>query len=690
MARKSKRTPSRTRSSRSTTPKREKPRRTTAPEPSLDKMRKFVRREAVRFLDVPNINSVGIGIKHKPGSPLDNNKCIQFTVDRKMAPESLESVGSRMIPATFEIDGKLVPTDVVQRRFKCAFEVLPEAFKEPDPRKSRRDVLQPGLSISHPKGTAGTLGAIVYDRSNGQPLMLSNWHVLHTSRGAIGDTVVQPGPHDDNRLDGNLAGKLLRSHLGAAGDCAVATIEGRATNPEVIGLKGVIPARLGRAELGDTVVKSGRTTAVTWGRVTRIEVQTRMEYDDRAVIVGGFEIGPHPRHLPGDGEISKGGDSGSAWMAVDPANQTITDIMLGLHFAGESSEQSPEFALACNAEAVFEKLAVSLLPPPPPPGSSPAEVPPRAAPRPGRQPASATASAAGRTFGGDGYDDNFLGTRIALPTPTATTRRDIVGAERNGYTHYTHFSLAMRASRRLCAVTAWNINAEREKPSINKKIDWDTDPRLPQEVQIGNELYADTDFDRGHIAKREDLVWGPKSEAKRANDDSFCYTNSTPQHHKFNRHAPALWKSLEDEIYQQADVANGRVTLFGGPIFRPDDREFLPKAAPRGTKPVRIPREYYKIVAYRDAAAGRVKAHAFILSQADLIRGKLEALAAESLDLVKFKMYQVTVAEIEQRIGFAMPDMRRLDTKLRGPAGESLEPRAVPTPRLIERFSDIL
>ena len=76
------------------------------------------------------------------------------------------------------------------------------------------------------------------------------------------------------------------------------------------------------------------------------------------------------------------------------------------------------------------------------------------------------------------------------------------------------------------------------------------------------------------------------------------------------------------------------------------------------------------------------------LSQADLVRGRLEALAPESLDLAKFEMYQVDVADIEKATGLSMPTFRRFDTKA---APERLRPeglllRAKP----IRSFADIV
>ena len=292
--------------------------------------------------------------------------------------------------------------------------------------------------------------------------------------------------------------------------------------------------------------------------------------------------------------------------------------------------------------------------------------------------------AAARTIGGTGYDPHFIGVRLPVPVAaTAVVRNDLIGAAGTRIVHYTHFSLSMRKSRRLAAFVAWNIDGHITKPG-SKSASWQLDPRVPADVQIDNTLYEGTTFDRGHIAKREDLLWGGADLAARANDDSFCYTNATPQHEKFNRLAPGLWKSLEDEIFKQVDVADLRITLLGGPILAADDRPFLPPGAPRGTTAVLIPRQFFKIVAYRDNDDGRVKALAFRLSQASL----LEPGPTGRLDLSRFKMFQVDVREIETLTGLRMTAFRRVDAKA---LHERQAPGGLRQPeRPIKSFADIV
>ena len=204
---------------------------TSADEKLLASLRQFIRTKGADYLEDPNISSIGVGHKITDGKPT-GEVSLQFTVDKKAAEP--EALGTEPIPEMIVVDGVAVPTDVIERSYRPAFRVVTEA--DPPHAKLRVDPILPGVSVGHVRVSAGTIGCIVYDKNDGTPLILSNWHVLHGPAGALGDVIVQPGPHDDNRLDGNRLGQLKRSHLGAAGDCAVATIETVASKQRSPGL----------------------------------------------------------------------------------------------------------------------------------------------------------------------------------------------------------------------------------------------------------------------------------------------------------------------------------------------------------------------------------------------------------------------------------------------------------------------
>lgn len=551
---------------------------------------------------------MGIGFKTKDGKATKET-CIQFTVGRKVAPEALENIGAIELPKSFVIDGVEVPTDVVQRRFETtAREVQLEAKLEAAaPRKTAVNPVVPGVSIGHPSITAGTAGCVVYDAATGAPYILSNWHVLNGPQGRVGDDIVQPGRHDDNRVDRNVVGKLARSHLGVAGDCAIVTIDHRRLAAEIVEL-GVAVVRIGEAELGDKVVKSGRTTGVTRGIVQRIHVEARINYDEAGDHnIGCFEIGPDPDHPAPDGEISMGGDSGAGWLSVQ--RNAPSDMMLGLHFAGEVGDE-PEHALACYAGSVFEKLGIRPSPP-----------------------AERVLEAAGQ-----GYNVSFIGAAVPLPTAAAAeVRDDLLEAGGRTVFDYTHFSLAMSRSRRFARWVAWNIDGGALRSVSRNGIPFRKDPNLPANAQVGDELYSNNPLDRGHIARRADLVWGPLPEARRANVDSFFFTNITPQHEAFNQSdAGGIWGELENAIFADVNVEDMKVSVLGGPIFWETDQVF------RG---VRLPKRFWKIIYFREEGEKSVTGKGYVLTQEDLLSD------LEALELPEFAVFEVPISRIADMTG---------------------------------------
>jgi endonuclease G len=279
-------------------------------------------------------------------------------VDRKSGPKvSLDELNSVEIPKKIKIGTAYIPTDILERKYNLSYQLVEEVAV--NKRKVKLDPILPGISICNDKGTAGTLGCIVYDQHNNTPYVLSNWHVLHGNNGNIGNTIVQPGPYDDNRILQNKMGVLVRSYLGRAGDCAIATIEGRGYSEKIYKFDTSIE-NLCEPEYGDKVMKSGRTTNVTHGIVVRINVVSRINYGGNMGVkeVGCFEIGLDKAYQPRNGEISMGGDSGASWVIAKKGKPT--DILAGLHFAGETRDNPYEHALACYPKSVFEKLEIKL------------------------------------------------------------------------------------------------------------------------------------------------------------------------------------------------------------------------------------------------------------------------------------------------------------------------------------------
>ncbi len=238
-----------------------------------------------------------------------------------------------------------------------------------------------------------------------------------------------------------------------------------------------------------------------------------------------------------------------------------------------------------------------------------------------------------------GYDADFLSVPIVSPELDSSIKADAVRLNGSEAIPYTHFSLALSTPRRFAIWVAWNIDGGTIKRLDRRGIEFKKDPRLPATAQVSNELYKGPNnrLDRGHIARRADLLWGPLADAQRANRDSFFYTNITPQMDDFNQSAKnGLWGRLEDAVFEDVEVDDLRVSVFGGPVFLPDDRLF------RG---VQIPREFWKVLVYSEQ--GTLKCKAFLLTQSlDL---------SESLDLNEFRVFQVNLSEVRNRARISFP-----------------------------------
>jgi endonuclease G, mitochondrial len=237
-----------------------------------------------------------------------------------------------------------------------------------------------------------------------------------------------------------------------------------------------------------------------------------------------------------------------------------------------------------------------------------------------------------------GYDPDFLDTTVALPILTDAQRQNAAknsAAENEDSTilPYTHFSIVMNRRRQLAYYTVVNIDGNQSTDLERGRDRWYFDSRIAESEQIGEALYSRNKLDRGHLVRRLDPVWG--SQSSRANDDSFHFTNCSPQHEKFNQ-GKDLWQGLENYILDNADVRNQKVTVFTGPVMDEEDPIY------RG---VRLPLAFWKIIAYVKAD-GTLATGAYMLEQENLVQ-----------DLVGFEaafdpsVYRVELSHLKERTG---------------------------------------
>lgn len=189
----------------------------------------------------------------------------------------------------------------------------------------------------------GTLGALV--QATNIPYILSNNHVLaKTNKGIIGEDIIQPGLIDQNPVcykDYNdvvadlskfVPISFTRGTINKV-DAAIAQVRSGAVDSSGYILQiGVVSNAIVPPALNMPVKKSGRTTGLTTGTITAINVTVDVIYNkvcgigsQKARFIGQIMIGP--------GGFSAGGDSGS--LIVEDC--LPSPRALGLLFAGSST-----------------------------------------------------------------------------------------------------------------------------------------------------------------------------------------------------------------------------------------------------------------------------------------------------------------------------------------------------------------
>jgi hypothetical protein len=206
----------------------------------------------------------------------------------------------------------------------------------------------PGYSIGHYNITAGTFGCLAHDirrcsfkpekesectpsreECPGDYLILSNNHVLAASNQAHpGDQILQPGPFDGGVYPSDAVATLERFEpivfTFPQGynlvDAAVARpAHSRNVTASIIG--ALIPRGIDQAFIGGLVIKAGRTTQITVGRVIGVNATIAVNYGVGLAVF---------RHQIITTAMAAGGDSGSLLM---DANLNA----VGLLFAGSAA-----------------------------------------------------------------------------------------------------------------------------------------------------------------------------------------------------------------------------------------------------------------------------------------------------------------------------------------------------------------
>jgi DNA/RNA endonuclease G (NUC1) len=236
-----------------------------------------------------------------------------------------------------------------------------------------------------------------------------------------------------------------------------------------------------------------------------------------------------------------------------------------------------------------------------------------------------------------GYNQEFLG--IEVPMPRAADLGYVAKMEDgNHIIPYEHFSIIMHKERRLALLTAANVDASKavREPdgkrhtrielsglAENDREKWVIDERLDLDFQLSDKFYTydRTNFDKGHIIRRDDVAWGKTyEELRRANGDTYHVTNCSPQVAIFNRsNKKGEWGMFENNILKQAK--SEKLCVFAGPVLDDENDKTFKNRVHKEIEEIQIPSKFWKIIVAKDGE--QLQTFAFLLEQ-DLSQSDVE------------------------------------------------------------------
>jgi endonuclease G len=303
-----------------------------------------------------------------------------------------------------------------------------------------------------------------------------------------------------------------------------------------------------------------------------------------------------------------------------------------------------------------------------------------------------------------GYKPNFIGAgkfSVPLPKiPAALKSRMAMlkGSSGQSELKYFNYSVVMNKERKLAFFSCVNIDGGKQQDVGKREGDsWLRDPRIDDSFQIGDEFYrkqatleADrtaNPFDRGHLVRRLDATWGDTvAEAKEHGDDSFHFTNCSPQFFTFNQ-GKQLWAGLEDYTRDTLLKDEEKGIVMNGPVFDGPDANDADLPDPSGRAHadptfggVKIPKYFWKILVTKGDDG--LKAAAFLMSQRNLIMDIDRIKEADMLE--KFsdqdvRVFQISFADLKKLTNLDFGGLADADTHEATSVG----------PRLIESYDDI-
>jgi hypothetical protein len=317
------------------------------------------------------VRRTAIGYKIKDGKITDEVGIVVFV---RSKPSIQTLLDQKIEPVPKEIEGYKTDVINVPLGFMPRISTLLAATVLPDDLRYRP--FSGGCAIINARAPAtGTLGLIVRKSNSNKLYAITNNHVganedvegLDPPAASKGDPITQPGAHGGGHdpedtialLDNWNRMKPIAPSSENHYDFSMSKITTEAlafAKPyevmEIGSVKGVK-----EINLGDFVLKRGRTTRRTLGRVVAVAVETSVEYGgipcnfvDQVAIVGV------PESVP----FSLGGDSGSVIVSKQKDPSTHAHMVQALLFAGGTTDQGIDYTLGSPIIKIVEDFDLDM------------------------------------------------------------------------------------------------------------------------------------------------------------------------------------------------------------------------------------------------------------------------------------------------------------------------------------------
>lgn len=231
----------------------------------------------------------------------------------------------------------------------------------------------------------------------------------------------------------------------------------------------------------------------------------------------------------------------------------------------------------------------------------------------------------------DNYDSNNFATGIVELPALRNGTNDVFITHSTSFNgkNVTSFSMEYDKSKKHSRWIAFRFdNMTKQQNVIRSDEPFDVDPSVSSEYQRVQADFGRQGYDRGHLCASADRLY-----SREVNEQTFYYTNMSPQKKEFNR---VIWATLEGAVQKWGRSCTASDTMYvvkGGTIDK--EEQIIKYINNDRSKPV--PKYYYMAVLFKKAES--FKAIAFWLEHTD---------KPKSTKLVD---YALSIDELEEKTG---------------------------------------